>query len=495
MSDYKDIFSGDKDRYEKPSGLSFDSASIEPDSAPLTADEINADLSSEDAFAAPEYDFEPEPTPVANDDFVIGGGFTISDDYAAQIRSRKERANEQGKQRPMSDRDVDIHKVSREEARDKKKKAKKAKRRNPLITVMWVVVILAVSVLGSGFLVHAGIDLLGFFGKVEADVYIEKGMSTAQIADALEEADIIDFPLLFRLYVKFKGQDSSLKYGGYTMRESMGYDGMIEQLQKSNERETVEVTIPDGATVEHIKKLLVENDVCTGDNFDYVLKHTERYDFNQFFVRDIPMDNVYYAFEGYLYPDTYQFFTGAELYGEKNCAHALNKMLNNFEGKLKEACPDYDERVDALKHYGIESLHDALSLASIVQLECSGFDSEMPGVSAVFLNRLVWEGEARYLGSTPTFYYPDNRYNTNNYELFDKDGNLVSKAGYEGLPPGPQCSMTISSIKAVLYPNEEALSNKYYYFVTDVNHKFYYNRTLTQHNNTIANLKRQGLWA
>ncbi len=500
MSDYKDIFSGDNDRYEKPSGLSFDSDAVKPDSnsGPLTADEINGvDIPPEDNYVSPvDAETEPDTAPDSSkDDFIIGSGFVVSDDYASQIRSRKERANEYGKQRPMSDRDVDIHKVSREDARDKKKKAKKAKQRNPWVNLIWIVAILAASVIGAYFLIVFGNELLGLVGDTEADVHVEQGMSTAQIAEVLEEKDIIDYPLLFRAYVKFKGQDGSLKYGGYTLRETMGYDGIVEQLQKSNERETVNITVPDGATVAVIRDLLVENDVCTVDQFEYVLKHIERYDFKASFVKDIPEDNVYYVFEGYLYPDTYEFFTGADKYGEKNCVHALNKMMDNLDSKLKEYCPDYEERIKKLNHYGIDSLHDALSLASIVQLECSGFDNEMPGVAAVFLNRLVWEGEARYLGSTPTFYYPDNRYNTNNYVLYDKDGNKVSDAGFEGLPPGPQCSMTIESIKSVLYPNETALADKYYYFVTDVNHKFYYNRTLRQHENTIASLKRQGLWA
>ena len=501
MSDYKDIFSGDGARYEKPSGLSFNADAIAPDNAaPLTADEINGSVAPASRPTEPmdEPTVQPAPeqsVPAPQDDFVIGSGFVVSEDYAAQIRSRKERANAQGKQRPMSDRDVDIRKVSREDAKQKKRKAKKNKKHGPLYTLIWVAVILVVSVLIAYFALMFANELLGLVGDTTADVQITQGMNLEQIANELKDKGIIDYPLLFRAYVKFKGQDGSLKYGGYTLRETMGYDGIIEQLQKSNERETVNVTIPDGATVESIKALLVENDVCTAENFDYVLKHIERYDFNASFVKDIPVDNVYYVFEGYLYPDTYNFFTGAEKYGEKNCVHALNKMMDNFESKLLTACPDYKERIEKLKFYGIDSLHDALSLASIVQLECSGFDSEMPGVAAVFLNRLVWEGEAHYLGSTPTFYYPDNRYNTNNYELYNKDGNLVSKKGYEGLPPGPQCSMTIEAVKAVLYPDEKALADKYYYFVTDVNHKFYYNRTLKQHENTIASLKRQGLWA
>lgn len=503
MSDYKDIFSGDTDRYEqrKPSGLSFNAESVQPESkpTPLTADEINSGAVAPDSTLQGEPDAPavptPPPAPVQKDDFIIGSGFVVSDDYASQIRSRKERAMEHGKQRPMSDRDVDIKKVSQEEAREKRKSKNKDKRHGPLYTLIWVSVILVVSIVVAIYALLFANELLGFVGDKTADVQIEQGMTLKEIANELYEQDIIDYPFLFRAYVKFKGQDGSLKYGGYTLRETMGYDGIIEQLQKSNERETVNVTVPDGATVEAIGRLLVENDVCTSDQYYYVLKHIEKYDFNYDFVKSIPEDNVLYVFEGYLYPDTYNFFTGAEKYGEKNCVHALNKMLGNFNDKLKEACPDYKQQIDKLNYYGIDSLHDALSLASIVQMECSGFDSEMSGVAAVFLNRLVWDNEPHYLGSTPTFYYPDNRYNTNNYELYDQDGNLVSKAGYEGLPPGPQCSMTIEAVKAVLYPDDEALNEKYYYFVTDTNHKFYYNRTLKQHENTIATLKRQGLWA
>ncbi len=505
MSDYKDIFSGDGERYEKSSNTQKSNGFISPDSsAPLTADEINSGIilpdddfvQSQNSAQRGEPDLkapiaEP-PLSNADDDFVIGGGFAISDDYAAQIRSRKERANEQGRQRPLSDRDVDIKKVSRKDAREKKRKQKNSKPHSPLYTLIWVGVILTVSVVVAYFALVFANDLLGLVGDTTADVQITQGMNLEQIANELEDNGIIDYPLLFRAYVKFKGKDGTLKYGGYTLRETMGYDGIIEQLQKSNERETVNITIPDGATINTIRSLLAENDVCTAEQFDYVLKHIERYDFNADFVKDIPQDNVYYAFEGYLYPDTYNFFTGAEKYGEKNCVHALNKMIDNLASKLNEQCPDYKERIKSLNRYGIDSLHDALSLASIVQLECSGFDSEMPSVAAVFLNRLIWEGEARYLGSTPTYYYPDNRYNTNSDGMVEN--GITYKKGYEGLPPGPQCSMTIETVKAVLYPNEKSLADKYYYFVTDTNHKFYYNHTLRQHESTISSLKRQGLW-
>ncbi len=483
MSDYRDIFSNGDDRYDQPNQPNKrPKANLDPeDSAPITPDEISGGK------------LGSAPVVSQSDDFVIGSGFKISDDYASRVRSRKEQKNPQ----PITDRDVHMGKLSKENARERKNKKKK---RGPLYTLIWALAIVIVSLLGAWMLILGANDLLGLVGDQDADVQIEKGMNTKQIAAVLEEEGVIDYPLLFRLYVKFKGQDSSLKYGGFSLNGSMGYDGIIEQLQKSNERKTVTVTIPDGATVQGIRKLLEENNVCTADNFNYVLKHIERYDFNYSFVKKIPVDNVYYSFEGYLYPDTYEFFTmvknedGTINYGESNAVHAVNRMLGNFDKKLNERCPDYKDKIKKLNKYGIKDLHDVLSMASIVQMECSGFDSEMPKVASVFLNRLVWENEPHYLGSTPTFYYPDNRYNTNNYALYDENDNMVSEAGYEGLPPGPQCSMTIEAVLAVLDPDESVLGESYY-FVTDKNHKFYYNRTLSQHESTIAKLRKQGLWA
>jgi len=488
MSDYRDIFSNDNERYDQPTQPKKRVVNNSAENL-LTPDEINGG----------KLGTAPKPNVDNGDDFVIGGGFKISDDYASRIRSRKERAMEQGKQRPVTERDVHMGKLSKENAKEKKNKRKK--KHGPLYTLLWAFAIIVVSLLAAWMLILGANDLLGLVGDKECDVQIEKGMNTKQIASVLKEEGVIDYPLLFRLYVKFKGEDSSLKYGGFSLSGSMGYDGIIEQLQKSNERKTVKVTIPDGATVQGIRKLLEENNVCTAENFNYVLKHTERYDFKYDFVKKIPIDNVYYSFEGYLYPDTYEFFTmvknedGSISYGESNAVHAINRMMGNLDAKLTEKCPDYKDKIEDLYKYGIEDLHDVLSLASIVQMECSGFDAEMPKVASVFLNRLVWPNEPHYLGSTPTFYYPDNRYNTNNYALYDENENLESEAGYEGLPPGPQCSMTISAILAVLEPDKEVINEGYYYFVTDKNHKFYYNRTLSQHENTIAKLRKQGLWA
>lgn len=442
-----------------------------------------ADLFYEDETVEPELHEEKSASNV-DDEFVIGGGFDLSRDYEGQIRSRRSMDELPVKPHPLSKRDeVDLKRISRDEKRNKKRSNGKS----PLRTLIYVAIILITAVvLASGILIVFN-EVLGIGKNDTCVVVVKQGMSTSAIADLLEEEGAINHPLMFRFYLKLKKQDGTLRHGAYQFNNSLGYDGIVSLLQKGNEKESVSVRIPEGATINAICEIMEENKVCTAKQFKSAIKNG-KYDYD--FVKAIPEEKVYFLLEGYLYPDTYDFFTGET---EENARFAIDRMLENFETKLNEACPDYEEKIKEMSEYGIKDLNDVLSLASIVELECNGYPNEMDNVAGVFLGRLIWT-EPHYLGSTPTFYYPDNRYNTNNYELYDTNGKLISKAGYEGLPPGPQCSMTVDAIKAVLNPNTEYIG-KYYYFVTDANSKFYYNATYKQHKDTINSLKNKGLWA
>ena len=103
----------------------------------------------------------------------------------------------------------------------------------------------------------------------------------------------------------------------------------------------------------------------------------------------------------------------------------------------------------------------------------------MPKVAAVFWNRLNDWGKDALLQSDITGNYP---FNTEYYNSYTNGG----------LPPGPINCITEEALKAVLYPDETVSA---YYFVTDADMNFYYNDTLTGHNNTINRLKREGKWA
>jgi len=149
-------------------------------------------------------------------------------------------------------------------------------------------------------------------------------------------------------------------------------------------------------------------------------------------------------------------------------------MLSNFDDKFNK---DYREKAEELNL----TIHEVTTMASIIELECSGYYDEMPKVSAVFYNRLNnWGDQPKMLGSSPTAEYP---YGSGNY-----DTNKI-----EGLPPGPMCTLSEEAIKAALYP-EKSFDSIYYYFVTDTDFKFYYTRNLDEHNNIIASLRNQGIW-
>ena len=162
----------------------------------------------------------------------------------------------------------------------------------------------------------------------------------------------------------------------------------------------------------------------------------------------------------------------------------VNKLLKTMEQKLEV----YKKEIDLSKY----SVHELLTLASIVELESGGAE-DRAGVAGVFYNRL---NRNEPLGSDVTTYYGVNK-------DFSKDlsnNNLKSCNGYNtraesscpiyGLPVGPICSPSLASIAAVIEPEE----HDYYYFVADKNKKTYFSKTYSEHVKKVSSLKQVGLW-
>lgn len=381
--------------------------------------------------------------------------------------------------------DSDADSAPYEPASAPKKPAKRKKKKgNPVAVLIKILAILIAAILLAMGIILAMRDYLGIGKNEVVTLTVEQGMTTTQIAELLRDNNAISHPLFFKIYSKLKGYDGTYRAGVYQFNSDKGYDGIVAELQKGNNYATATVKIPESATVDDIIALLVENDVCTKQEFLSAMKDDYQYDF----IKYIPIETVRYKFEGYLYPDTYEFFKS----DVKNSAHlAIDKMLSNFNAKLPD---NYLELVENLnKQYpdietatGKITFNDVMSIASIVSLEANGFPDEASNVAAVFYNRLCWD-EPKYLGSTPTYNYPDNRYNTN-----APDDNDKTKDGYEGLPPGAQCNPTIDSIMGALQPTKNFKAT---YFVTDSDMKFYYNTSYKAHINTINDLKSKGKWA
>ena len=372
----------------------------------------------------------------SSDDFVIGKGFEIDGG---------ENEDDQGK----------------------KKKGRHSAGKNIIKTVIWILCIIIVSV-GLAFgVIYAGADYMGIgFGRgSDVTIEIEQGMSTEQIAEELKEAGAVKIPLLFRVYAKFKHYDSQFKYGVYSFNTEAGYEAISQMLiEEGALAQSVKVTIPEMSSIDDIAEILEENGVCTKSDF---INEVQNGEFGYDFIDDIPVDNVYYRLEGYLFPETYDFYN----FDSEECAHlAVEKMLKTLDDKLT------DGMMQKISESGY-TLHEIMTMASIVELEAGGSPDEMANVAAVFYNRLESD-DFTTLGSSPTRKYPYGGGKYNTYES-------------PGLPPGPLCSPSLKSIEASIEPTEDFDD---YYFVTDASMKFYYNKTLAEHNSTIARLQAANNW-
>lgn len=231
---------------------------------------------------------------------------------------------------------------------------------------------------------------------------------------------------------------------------------------------TVKITFPEGSTVLSIANSLEKHGVCKAADFEKACT-TVPSGYDRLFQDYDPSGRVF-ALEGYLFPDTYEFY-----YGE-NVNMAVGRFLDNTNAKIT------DQYIADAKAMGY-TLDQVLTLASIIQTEASD-PKQMPKVSSVFHNRLN-SPAFPYIGSDVTRKYIEVKckdyiekqgldYNT----LF---GNYCTNDGYQykrqGLPIGPVCNSGLNAVNAALHPDKD----KYLYFFTDPQGGYHYNVNLTDH--------------
>ncbi len=355
-----------------------------------------------------------------------------------------------------------------QKAKHTAKKTHRKMNKGVIKIVIWIVSIVIVSSLLAGVIIVGTGEYLGIGTNRGKDCVVEitKGMSTKQIAAVLKQSKAINNEFAFRIYSKLKGFDGKYMYGVYTFNNEIGYEDLAEMLMTEGARaETVTVTIPEGSTIDEMAKRLEEKGVCTAKDFrkavsDLAIKSP--------IIDAIPIEKVYYRLEGYLFPDTYNFYC----YDSEECAKlAVIKMFENMEN-LFDA-----KALDKINSMGYTT-HEILTMASIIQLEAGNTAAEMPNVAQVFYNRLNDPAHYPTLGSSPTRKYPygDGKYNT-----------YITK----GLPVGPLCAPSKAAVEAAINPNTKLTAT---FFVTDAKMQFYYRNTLAEHNAIIAKLKREKNW-
>lgn len=246
---------------------------------------------------------------------------------------------------------------------------------------------------------------------------------------------------------------------------------------------TTSITFPEGRTVRQYGALLEENGVCTAEEFYQAMRTTDFTADYAFLPDNSILQSREYPLEGYLYPDTYDFYV------PEAPDSVLRRFLNNFKARVSDEIVAYaNANGEGFKKIDM-SFDKAVTLAAIIERE-SPTDNERAKIAACFYNRMEnpsVSGTGGKLQSDATRWYP--------YVVGEAPDGFVSEYNtynFAGLPKGPICSPSLSAIKAAVYPD---MTCKAYFFYNDINDKHYYAVTYQEHLKNIKYCKDHGLAA
>src|SRR3989344_4589511 len=238
---------------------------------------------------------------------------------------------------------------------------------------------------------------------------------------------------------------------------------IISQPIISNE---ATVTIPEGFNLKQIENRLVEIKLAKPND----LANFEFSGNNPSILSDKPKTS---SLEGYLFPDTYRFFSaqGGSASGgkESGLSDIVSKMINNLENKLT---PDLRLAIKNSKY----SFHEILTMASLIEKEIS-IEKDRSIVSGILWKRLK--------AGMPLQVDATLGYITGRNEIRETDKKIKSPYNtyfYRGLPKGPIANPGLSAIKAALFPK----ASLYWFYLSAKDGTTIFSKTLEEHNRNRA---------
>jgi len=325
------------------------------------------------------------------------------------------------------------------------------------------IAMISIMILVSGYYIN---EIFSEIDLPESKVFeVKKGMTMRQIAENLENENIISNKLYFIFWAKVKKENTNLKAGIYEFSGKTNIDKILKKLVLGKEK-LLKVTIPEGIRLEKIIEILSTFFKIDQDKFIELVKDNQ-------FAEKMGFENVN-DLSGYLFPETY--FFPIKVKEEQ----IIEKMLSTFKKNLP---PDYE---NLLKSQDF-TLNEIVTLASIVQNEMYNLE-EAPKIAAVYHNRLKQNWK---LQADPTIRYA---LNLERERIYYKDLDFDSPYNtykYKGLPPTPISNPGKIALDAAFFPEANF---DYMYFVADKSGNHIFSKTNREHinnKNKIKNEKRK----
>ncbi|MEG1721052.1 MAG: endolytic transglycosylase MltG [Pseudoflavonifractor sp.] len=289
------------------------------------------------------------------------------------------------------------------------------------------------------------------YKDVEADGKT-KTIATADmghVAKELAQNDLVEYPWLFQLFASVTHAKDDLAPGTYTLNSTMDYRALVSGMSaKSSAKTEVTVTIPEGSTSAQVFALLEKNGVATVSELEST---AASHDFKFSFLQNIVPLGEANRLEGYLFPDTYQFFKGMDP------VSALNKMLLRFDQVMTA---DLRQEIAA----NGQTMAEIITIASLIEKETTGDDQTH--IASVIYNRLnkPTSETAGFLNIDATIQYilPQRKGELTGEDL--KIDSPYNTSLYKGLPAGPIANPGQAAIRAAMHPDK---TGDYFYALGD----------------------------
>ncbi len=291
-----------------------------------------------------------------------------------------------------------------------------------------------------------------------ATITITSEDSFGDVANRLKKEGLIEYKWLFHLFSAVTNGDDKVTMGTYTLNTDMDYRALLSGMSaNSATKAEASVTITEGMSLPQVFKLMEEKGVATEAE---LRQRASEHDYDFDFLQDIPLNDPN-RLEGFLYPDTYKFYT------PHSPLYAINKMLVRFDEMYT------DEIRQAVADSGY-TLREILTIASLIERETDGEDQRL--IASVIYNRLKnpQTETAGYLQIDATLAYINGgKVPTEADKSIDSPYNTYM---YKGLPPAPIANPGMQAIQSALNPEK----SKYYYYALGDDGKHHFFKTYNE---------------
>ncbi len=279
-------------------------------------------------------------------------------------------------------------------------------------------------------------------------VKIPEGYTLDEIANTLKNSSIIRSPLLFELLVQHYEKERGILSGVYLFKTPLSVFDVAKRMAAGDHGvETFKITLAEGLSTREMAKVF-EAKIPQFNTEGFIASTKDK--------------------EGYLFPDTYFFFSVA------TSGEVIATIEENFAKRTKE-------RRQEAQQLG-KNWHDILTMASIIEEE-TATDEDRHIVSGILWKRME---KGMRLQVDATFGYTIGKGSLELTASDLKSDSPYNTYVYNGLPPTPISNPGLASIDAALHP----VMSGYLYYLSDKNGVIHYAKTFEEHKQNKARYLR-----